>query len=146
MDKKVIVTGAQPTGMFHLGNYLGAVRNWCKLQKDFECFFFLPNLHSITCPPYNPSELRKNTYNMLAQYLACGLDPEGSCLFAQSDVIGHTELAWILGCITPVGQLFRMTQFKAKSDTKDFVGSGLLYYPILMAVSAVCFIAFRKRA
>ena len=139
MDKKVIVTGAQPTGMFHLGNYLGAVRNWCKLQKDFECFFFLPNLHSITCPPYNPSELRKNTYNMLAQYLACGLDPEGSCLFAQSDVIGHTELAWILGCITPVGQLFRMTQFKAKSDTKDFVGSGLLYYPILMAADILLY-------
>ena len=72
-QKKVIVTGAQPTGMFHLGNYLGAVKNWRTLQHDYECFFFIPNLHSITVPPYVPAELRKRTYSMLAQYLACGL-------------------------------------------------------------------------
>ena len=90
-EKKIIVTGAQPTGMFHLGNYLGAVRNWRKLQYDYECFFFIPNLHSMTCPPYVPAELRKNTYSLLAQYLACGLDPKTSHLFAQSSVMGHTE-------------------------------------------------------
>ena len=138
-EKKIIVTGAQPTGMFHLGNYLGAVKNWRQLQYDYECFFFIPNLHSMTCPPYVPAELRKNTYNLLAQYLACGLDPKTSHIFAQSSVIGHTELAWALGCITPVGQLFRMTQFKSKSENKDFVGSGLLYYPILMAADILLY-------
>lgn len=138
-EKKIIVTGAQPTGMFHLGNYLGAVRNWRKFQYDYECFFFIPNLHSMTCPPYVPAELRKNTYSLLAQYLACGLDPKTSHLFAQSSVMGHTELAWVLGCITPVGQLLRMTQFKSKSENKDFVGSGLLYYPILMAADILLY-------
>ena len=137
--KKVIVTGAQPTGMFHLGNYLGAVKNWCALQDDYECFFFIPNLHSMTCPPYVPADLRKNTYRMLAQYLACGLDPNKGHLFAQSAVMGHTELTWVLSCITPVGQLFRMTQFKAKSENHDFVGSGLLYYPILMAADILLY-------
>ncbi len=137
--KQIIVTGAQPTGMFHLGNYLGAVKNWQRLQYDYECFFFIPNLHSMTCPPYVPAELRKTTYSLLAQYLACGLDPKVSHLFAQSEVIGHTELAWVLGCILPVGQLFRMTQFKAKSQDKDFVGSGLLYYPILMAADILLY-------
>lgn len=138
-ERKIIVTGAQPTGMFHLGNYLGAVKNWRKLQYDYECFFFIPNLHSMTCPPYVPAELRKNTYSLLAQYLACGLDPKTSHIFAQSSVIGHTELAWVLSCITPVGQLFRMTQFKSKSENKDFVGSGLLYYPILMAADILLY-------
>lgn len=138
-DRKVIVTGAQPTGMFHLGNYLGTVRHWRKMQRDYECFFFLPNLHAITCPPYVPSELRKNTYRMLAQYLACGLDPDLCHIFAQSDVVGHTELAWALCCLAPVGQLFRMTQFKAKSENKDFVGGGLLYYPILMAADILLY-------
>lgn len=138
-EKKVIVTGAQPTGMFHLGNYLGAVKNWRPLQHDYECFFFIPNLHSMTCPPYVPSELRKNTYSLLAQYLACGLDPKISHLFVQSEIVGHTELAWVLSCITPVGQLFRMTQFKAKSEDKDFVGSGLLFYPVLMAADILLY-------
>jgi tryptophanyl-tRNA synthetase len=138
-QKKIIVTGAQPTGMFHLGNYLGAVKNWRTLQHDYECFFFIPNLHSITVPPYVPAELRKRTYSMLAQYLACGLDPESSHMFAQSSVVGHTELSWILGCLTPVGQLFRMTQFKSKSENNDFVGSGLLYYPILMAADILLY-------
>lgn len=138
-EKKIIVTGAQPTGMFHLGNYLGAVKNWRQLQYDYECFFFIPNLHSMTCPPYVPAELRKRTYSILAQYLACGLDPKISHIFAQSSVIGHTELAWVFGCITPVGQLLRMTQFKSKSENKDFVGSGLLYYPILMAADILLY-------
>ncbi|MDR0647231.1 MAG: tryptophan--tRNA ligase [Puniceicoccales bacterium] len=139
MEKKIIVTGAQPTGGFHLGNYLGAVKNWCSLQEDFECFFFIPNLHAITCPSYSPTELRHNTIQMLAQFMACGLDPKKSHMFIQSSITGHTELAWILGCLTPVGQLFRMTQFKAKSEQKDFVGSGLLYYPILMAADILLY-------
>jgi tryptophanyl-tRNA synthetase len=139
IEKKIIVTGAQPTGGFHLGNYLGAVKNWCSLQDDFECFFFIPNLHAVTCPPYSPTELRHNTIQMLAQFMACGLDPGKSHMFIQSSITGHTELAWILSCLTPVGQLFRMTQFKAKSEQKDFVGGGLLYYPILMAADILLY-------
>lgn len=137
-NKKVIVTGAQPTGEFHLGNYLGAIRNWRQLQDAYECFFFLADLHAITCP-YVPSELRGNTLKTLAQYLACGLDPEKSHLFIQSSVVGHTELAWVLACLTPLGQLFRMTQFKAKSEGKDYIGSGLLYYPVLMAADILLY-------
>lgn len=138
-QRKVIVTGAQPTGMFHLGNYLGAVKNWRPLQRDYECFFFIPNLHSITVQPYVPADLRKRTYSLLAQYLACGLDPTASHMFTQSSVVGHTELTWILACLTPVGQLFRMTQFKAKSENHAFIGSGLLYYPILMAADILLY-------
>ncbi len=138
-QRKVIVTGAQPTGMFHLGNYLGAVKNWRPLQHDYECFFFIPNLHSITVQPYVPADLRKRTYSLLAQYLACGLDPTASHMFTQSSVVGHTELTWILACLTPVGQLFRMTQFKAKSENHAFIGSGLLYYPILMAADILLY-------
>lgn len=138
-QRKVIVTGAQPTGMFHLGNYLGAVKNWRPLQHDYECFFFIPNLHSITVQPYVPADLRKRTYSLLAQYLACGLDPTVSHMFTQSSVVGHTELTWILACLTPVGQLFRMTQFKAKSENHAFIGSGLLYYPILMAADILLY-------
>ncbi len=136
--KKVLLTGAQPTGDFQLGNFLGAIRNWVKLLNELECFFFLADLHAITCP-YIPADLRQNTLKTLAQYLACGLDPQKACIFVQSSVHGHTDLAWILGCLTPVGQLFRMTQFKAKSDDKDFVGSGLLYYPILMAADILLY-------
>ncbi|MDR0393348.1 MAG: tryptophan--tRNA ligase [Puniceicoccales bacterium] len=139
IEKKIIVTGAQPTGGFHLGNYLGAVKNWCSLQDDFECFFFIPNLHAITCPSYSPTELRRNTIQMLAQFMACGLDPQKSHMFIQSSITGHTELAWVLNCLTPVGQLFRMTQFKAKSEQKDFVGGGLLYYPVLMAADILLY-------
>ena len=109
------------------------------LQDDFECFFFLPNLHAITCPPYLPADLRRNTLSMLAQFIACGLDPKKSHMFVQSAVMGHTELAWILSTITPVGQLLRMTQFKSKSEDKDFVGCGLLYYPILMAADILLY-------
>lgn len=138
-QRKVIVTGAQPTGMFHLGNYLGAVKNWRPLQHDYECFFFIPNLHSITVQPYVPADLRKRTYSLLAQYLACGLDPTASHMFTQSSVVGHTELTWIFTCLTPVGQLFRMTQFKAKSENHAFIGSGLLYYPILMAADILLY-------
>lgn len=138
-NKPILLTGAQPTGMFHLGNYLGAVKNWCRLQYDYTCLFFIPNMHAITCPPYMPSVLRQHTLDMTAQYIACGLDPKSTSIFIQSSVIGHSELAWALACITPVGQLTRMTQYKAKSDAKSFVGSGLLYYPILMAADILLY-------
>lgn len=138
IKKNTIVTGAQPSGEFHLGNYLGAIKNWKTLQNDYECFFFLADLHTITCP-YDPSVLKQNVIKTAAQYLACGLNPDTSNIFIQSNVIGHTELAWILGCLTPIGQLYRMTQFKAKSESKDFVGSGLLYYPVLMAADILLY-------
>lgn len=136
--KPVVLTGAQPTGRLHLGNYLGAALNWEKMQDDYACFFMIANQHAITVPSV-PAELRKNTYSCLAQYMACGLDPAKSSLFAQSQVIGHTELAWILGCICPLGQLERMTQFKDKAKKQISVGAGLLYYPALMAADILLY-------
>lgn len=136
--KPVVLTGAQPTGRLHLGNYLGAALNWQRMQDDYECFFMIANQHAITVPTV-PAELRKNTYFCLAQYMACGLDPEKSVLFAQSQVIGHTELAWVLSCICPLGQLERMTQFKDKAKKQISVGAGLLYYPALMAADILLY-------
>ncbi|MDR1665627.1 MAG: hypothetical protein LBR62_01085, partial [Puniceicoccales bacterium] len=101
-QKRVLLTGAQVTGELHLGNYLGAIRHWVKLQEERECFFILADLHAITCPQ-DPTHLRQNTLKTLAQFLACGLDPTKSCLFLQSSVHGHTDLAWILSCLTPLG-------------------------------------------
>ncbi len=137
-SKPVILTGAQPTGWLHLGNYLGAVRNWNAMQNDYKCFFFISNQHAITLPKV-PAELRKNTYSCLAQYIACGLDPEKSVLFAQSQVIGHNELAWVLSCVCPLGQLERMTQFKDKAKKQISVNSGLLFYPVLMAADILLY-------
>ncbi len=137
-QKPVILTGAQPTGRLHLGNYLGAVRNWQAMQSDFECFFFITNQHAITLPKV-PAELRQNTYTCLAQYIACGLDPARSNLFVQSHVVGHNELAWILSCICPLGQLERMTQFKDKAKKQIAVNSGLLFYPVLMAADILLY-------
>jgi len=141
--KPVVLSCAQATGKLHLGNYLGAVKNWVALQEHYECFFGIVDLHAITVP-YVPAELRKNTLNCLAEYIACGLDPETCHLFLQSHVIGHTELAWVLGCLTPLGQLERMTQFKDKSQREGaFIGAGLLTYPILMAADILIYNADR---
>ena len=139
-DKPVILTCAQPTGQLHLGNYLGAIKNWVALLDDYRCYFGIVDLHAITLP-YTPAELRKNTYACLAQYMACGLDPAKCRIFVQSHVIGHTELAWLLGCLTPLGQLQRMTQFKNKARSKESgaIGSGLLYYPVLMAADILLY-------
>ena len=137
-SKPVILTGAQPTGRLHLGNYLGAVRNWSTMQDDYDCYFFVTNQHAITLPK-EPAELRKNTYSCLAQYMACGLDPAKSRLFVQSHVIGHNELAWVLSCICPLGQLERMTQFKDKAKKQLSVNSGLLFYPVLMAADILLY-------
>jgi tryptophanyl-tRNA synthetase len=150
--KPVVLTCAQPTGQLHLGNYLGAVKNWVALQADYECYFGIVDLHAITMP-YVPAQLRANSLGCLAQYLACGLDPERSHLFLQSQVRGHTELAWVLGCLAPLGKLERMTQFKDKSTRKGtvneadqqegFVGAGLLTYPVLMAADILIYNADR---
>jgi tryptophanyl-tRNA synthetase len=136
--KPVVLTCAQPTGRLHLGNYLGAVQNWGRMQDDHECYFGIVDQHAITVP-YVPAQLRENTYSCLAQYVASGLDPARSRLFVQSHVIGHTELAWILGCLCPLGQLERMTQFKDKSRKQESVDAGLLFYPVLMAADILLY-------
>ncbi|MFM8550378.1 MAG: tryptophan--tRNA ligase [Verrucomicrobiota bacterium] len=136
--KPVVLTCAQPTGRLHLGNYLGAVLNWGRMQDDHECYFGIVDQHAITVP-YVPAQLRENSYSCLAQYVACGLDPARSRLFVQSHVIGHTELAWVLGCLCPLGQLERMTQFKDKSRKQQSVDAGLLFYPVLMAADILLY-------
>lgn len=147
-ERPVILTCAQATGKLHLGNYLGAVRNWVSYIEDYDCYFGIVDMHAITVP-YVPAELRKNSLDCAAQYIACGLDPERCHLFLQSHVIGHTELAWVLGCITPLGRLERMTQFKDKSQKQveagsgGFIGSGLLTYPVLMAADILLYNADR---
>ncbi len=137
-SKPVVLTCAQPTGRLHLGNYLGAVLNWGRMQQDYDCFFGIVDQHAITVEQV-PAELRDNTYSCLAQYMACGLDPARSHLFAQSHVFGHTELAWILGCICPLGRLERMTQFKDKARKQESIDAGLLYYPVLMAADILLY-------
>ncbi|MDR2735861.1 MAG: tryptophan--tRNA ligase [Puniceicoccales bacterium] len=135
---KTILTGMQPTGKLHLGSILGAANNWNKMLNDNNCLFFLADQHAITIPQ-NPTELRSNTLDCVAQYIACGLDPDRCKIFVQSQIIGHTELAWILGCLTPLGQLERMTQFKDKSQHQESIYSGLLYYPVLMAADILLY-------
>lgn len=132
-NRKVVLTAAQPTGKLHLGNYLGAVKNWGELVENNDCYFGVADMHAITIP-YVPADIKKNVYDCVAQFMACGLDAEKCNLFVQSSIVGHAELAWILGCICPLGQLERMTQFKDKAAKhKDALNSGLLYYPVLMA-------------
>lgn len=138
-EKKVVLTCAQPTGQLHLGNYFGAIRNWASLIDTHTCYFGIVDQHAITVP-YVPAELRQSTYRSLALYIACGLDPAKCHIFCQSHVIGHTELAWILGCLCPLGQLERMTQFKDKSQREgSFIGAGLLNYPVLMAADILLY-------
>jgi tryptophanyl-tRNA synthetase len=143
-SRPVILTCAQPSGLLTLGNYFGALKNWAAMIDAYECFFGIVDMHSITVP-YRPAELRQATYKTLAVYIAAGLDPAKCHLFAQSHVIGHTELAWVLGCICPLGQLERMTQYKDKAarQEKGFIGSGLLTYPVLMAADILLYNADR---
>jgi tryptophanyl-tRNA synthetase len=114
-DRKVVLTCAQPSGQLTLGNYFGAIKNWAEMLDDYDCFFGIVDMHRTTVP-YQPAELRASTYSTLALYIAAGLDPERCHLFIQSHIIGHTELAWVLGSICPLGQLERMTQFKDKAS------------------------------
>ncbi|MDR3317786.1 MAG: tryptophan--tRNA ligase [Puniceicoccales bacterium] len=137
-EKKVILTGMQPTGFLHLGNFLGAANNWNKILDQYTCYFFIPNQHAITIPQV-PANLRNATLNCVAQYIACGLDPNRCTIFVQSHIIGHTELTWVLSCLTPLGQLYRMHQFKDKSAKKENIYSGLLYYPVLMAADILLY-------
>jgi tryptophanyl-tRNA synthetase len=130
---KRIFSGAQPTGNIHIGNYLGALRNWVELQHEYESFFCIVNLHAITLPQ-DPKSLAQKTLDLARVYLAAGIDPNVSVIFIQSDVPEHAELAWILNCVTRIGELERMTQFKEKAaKQRESVGAGILNYPVLMA-------------
>jgi tryptophanyl-tRNA synthetase len=128
-----IFSGIQPTGNLHLGNYLGAIRNWVALQHDFECIFCIVDLHALTMPQ-DPLELRHSTREVTAAYIAAGIDVEHCIIFNQSMVSAHAELGWLLSCLTPLGWLNRMTQFKEKAGKqRDLAGLGLYAYPVLMA-------------
>ncbi len=133
MSKEIILSGIQSTGNLTLGNYLGAITNFVKMQDNYDCYYMIADLHSLTIRN-NPEELRKNTLKVLALYLASGIDPEKSTIFIQSHVTEHTGLSWVLNCHTYMGELSRMTQFKDKSAKHaDNINSGLFTYPVLMA-------------
>ena len=137
--KKVLFSGMQATGNLTLGNYLGALKNWVTLSDEYECFYSVVDLHSITVRQ-DPAELRKRARNLLTLYLAAGLDPKKNCIYYQSHVSGHAELSWILNCFTYMGELNRMTQFKDKSAKHaDNINAGLFTYPVLMAADILLF-------
>lgn len=139
MSKPRILSGVQPTGNLHLGNYLGAIRNWVGLQDSHECFFMLADLHAITVPQ-DPKALTAATREVAAAYIASGIDTNKSVIFPQSAVSAHAELAWILNCHTPLGWLERMTQFKEKSgENKERAALGLFAYPVLMAADILTY-------
>ena len=139
-----VLSGIQPTAEMHIGNYFGAVRNWVALQHTHECIYCVVDLHAITMP-YEPARLRANTERMVIDLLACGIDPNKAILFIQSLVPEHTELCWILSCLTPFGDLRRMTQFKDKSevlegqDSTQFVSAALFSYPVLQAADILVY-------
>ena len=138
-DKKVLFSAIQPSGILTIGNYLGALKNFKKLQNDYDSVFMLADLHTLTVKQ-EPAVLRKNTYELAALYLACGLDPENAVIFAQSHVPAHAELTWILNTICYPGELSRMTQFKDKSlKHEDNVNMGLMDYPVLMAADILLY-------
>lgn len=138
-DEKILFSGMQATGKLTLGNYAGALRNWVNLSDEYKCFYSVVDLHSITVRQ-NPAELRKNARNVLMTYIAAGLDPEKNCIYYQSHVSGHAELAWILNCFTYMGELNRMTQFKDKiAKHKDNINAGLYTYPVLMAADILLY-------
>lgn len=138
-DKKVLFSGMQATGTLTLGNYLGALRNWVKMSDEYECFYSVVDLHSITVRQ-DPAELRKRARALLTLYIAAGLDPKKNCIYYQSHVSGHAELAWILNCFTYMGELNRMTQFKDKAAKHaDNINAGLFTYPVLMAADILLY-------
>ncbi len=137
--KQTMLSGVQPTGIFTLGNYIGAIKNWRKVQNDYNCLYFIANLHSLTVRN-DPQKLKKLTLDCVALLLACGIDIEKSILFIQSHVPEHTELSWVLQCYTQFGELTRMTQFKDKSaKNADNVNAGLFGYPVLMAADILIY-------
>jgi tryptophanyl-tRNA synthetase len=139
-QKKRVLSGIQPSGNLTIGNYLGALQQWVAEQDLFECYFCVVDLHALTVPQ-NPDDLRRKTREVAALYLAAGIDPDRSAVFIQSHVPAHTELNWLLTCLTPLGWLYRMTQFKDKSakQQQDSVGAGLLNYPVLMAADILLY-------
>lgn len=138
--KKRIISGAQPTGMLHIGNYVGAISQWVKYQKVFDSMFCVADLHTLTASnKIDPRERLKKANDMVALYIACGIDPNGSVVFIQSHIAEHSELFWVLNCITPTGWLERMTQYKSKSKFLESVNAGLLNYPVLMAADILLY-------
>lgn len=138
-QKKTIFSGVQPSGQLTIGNYLGALRNWVKLQNDYNCLYCIVDLHSITVRQ-NPAELRRRSLETLALYLAIGIDPKKNIMFLQSHVPAHAELAWVLDCYTMFGELSRMTQYKDKSAKhSDNINAGLFTYPVLMAADILLY-------
>ena len=134
-----ILSGIQPTGIIHLGNYFGAIHNWLDLQKKFDCVFFIADLHALTVHQ-EPSEFNRNIIDLAKIYLACGLNPKKSVIFRQSAVPEHLELGWILNCVTPISELERMTQFKDKAKQhKENINAGLFTYPCLMAADILLY-------
>ncbi|RYE05726.1 MAG: tryptophan--tRNA ligase [Rickettsiaceae bacterium] len=137
--KKTVISGVQTTGTLHLGNYLGAIKNWVKMQQDHNCLFFLASMHAITAN-HDAQDLRSSTMSAAAIYLAAGLDPNQSTIFLQHSVKEHAELAWIFNCVTPIGQLKRMTQFKDKAGKdQENICLGLFSYPVLMAADILLY-------
>lgn len=138
-NKKIIFSGVQPSGTLTLGNYLGAIKNWVQLQKDYNCIYAMMDLHTITVR-HTPADIRRRTLEVLALYIACGIDPENNILFIQSHNPAHAELAWVLNCYTYMGELSRMTQFKDKSSRHaENINAGLFTYPVLMAADILLY-------
>src|ERR1051325_3523384 len=133
-----IFSGIQPSGELHIGNYLGAVKNWVKLQHEYQSIICIVDYHAITIP-YEPAQLRQRRRDMALSLLASGIDPEKTWLFVQSQVPEHTELAWIFNTITPLGELERQTQFKEKSQRQESVAAGILNYPVLQAADILLY-------
>ena len=139
IEKKTIFSGIQPSGDLTLGSYLGAIKNWVELSDTYNCYYCIVDMHAITSRQ-TPADLRRRTLNQLAQYIACGLDPQKNTIFIQSHVSAHAELAWILNCYTMFGELSRMTQFKDKSARNaDNINAGLFTYPALMAADILLY-------
>ena len=136
--KARVLSGVQPTGHLHLGNYLGALKNWAEIQSQYESIFCIVDLHAITAYQ-RPAELAEKIRETAALFIAAGIDPKQSSVVVQSSIPGHAELAWMLTCVTPVGWLQRMTQFKSKSDNQETIGDGLLQYPVLMAADILLY-------
>jgi tryptophanyl-tRNA synthetase len=139
MARDILFSGIQPSGQLNIGHYFGAVKNWLRMQQDFNCLFSLVNLHAITVRQ-DPAELRKRSLDFVALYVACGISPEKSIIFTQSDVAEHSELMWILSCHTYMGELERMTQYKDKiAKHTDNINLGLFSYPVLMAADILLY-------
>lgn len=137
--RKRVLSGVQPTGRIHLGNYMGAIKNWVKLQEDYDTFYCVVDLHAITAP-HDPVELRTATRSVAATYMAAGIDPDKASIFVQSHVTAHAELNWLLECVTPIGWLNRMIQFKEKARKQgEDVRAGLMTYPVLMAADILLY-------